>query len=260
MLQAVINCARRLSSYLRLQPPIDIESLIKRYANLESARFPVDVDGICINLKVPGKKPKVIINSERPRNRRRFTLAHELGHLIIPWHIGSIIDVTDINQPGNDDYWEMESQANRFASELLMPTVWVESQATKAPTPLEAIKKISANAIVSPQAATIRLLDILPPGHMVAVLQNDVVVSSGRSEGTLASRPPNGSALDLDALFSWAERWEADIGDRQYVWWKFPRETISSEGEVEGEWRDILEAIIYDLALSDERSFRAVFD
>jgi hypothetical protein len=257
MIQAAINCARRLSDRLGLKPPVDIAKLVRRYANLESERIPFDIDGVCINLKVPGKTPKVIINSERPKNRRRFTLAHELGHLVIPWHVGTIIDVTDIDESSNDDYWEIESQANRFASEILMPMSWVEGQVAGSSNPLEAIKKISANAIVSPQAATIRLLDIMSPGHIVAVLQNDVVVFSGRSEGTLASKPPSGSMLNLDTLFSWAERWETDFGDRQYVWWTFPQEAVSPTPEAEGEWRDILENMICDLALSDARNFKA---
>ena len=62
------------------------------------------VDGVTFS--APGLPPLIVLNANQPGDRMRFTLAHELGHLVIHH-----------NQPTH----EMEQQANDFASCLLMP-------------------------------------------------------------------------------------------------------------------------------------------
>jgi len=92
-----VRIARRLVERLALTPPVNIKSLVRSYADLSFRHIPEPgVDGICLNLKVPGKRPKVVVNSGNPTTRKRFTLAHELGHILIPWHLGSIIDNLDV--------------------------------------------------------------------------------------------------------------------------------------------------------------------
>lgn len=58
-----------------------------------------------VTISVPGLLPMIVLNSEQPADRLRFTLAHELGHLVMH----------RFPTP------EMESEANEFASALLMP-------------------------------------------------------------------------------------------------------------------------------------------
>jgi len=62
------------------------------------------VDGV--TFRAPGLPPLVVLNSDQPADRMRFTLAHELGHLVM--HHA---------QPTQN----MEQEANEFASALLMP-------------------------------------------------------------------------------------------------------------------------------------------
>lgn len=62
------------------------------------------VDGVTFS--APGLPPLIVLNQEQPADRMRFTLAHELGHLVM--HRG---------QPTK----EMEEEANLFASAFLMP-------------------------------------------------------------------------------------------------------------------------------------------
>jgi Zn-dependent peptidase ImmA (M78 family)/DNA-binding XRE family transcriptional regulator len=63
------------------------------------------VDGFC-QFACDGLPPFVFINNQQPKDRYRFSLAHELGHLIL-------------HQTPNP---QQEIEANRFASEFLMPT------------------------------------------------------------------------------------------------------------------------------------------
>ena len=63
------------------------------------------VDGV--TFRAPGLPPLVVLNVEQPADRMRFTLAHELGHLVMHH-----------DQPTQT----MEQEANEFASAFLMPT------------------------------------------------------------------------------------------------------------------------------------------
>lgn len=58
-----------------------------------------------MTFRVPGQPPLILLNAQNPADRLRFTLAHELGHLVMH----------RFPTP------EMEEQANQFASALLMP-------------------------------------------------------------------------------------------------------------------------------------------
>jgi Zn-dependent peptidase ImmA (M78 family)/transcriptional regulator with XRE-family HTH domain len=58
-----------------------------------------------VTISVPGLPPIIVLNEEQPADRLRFTLAHELGHLVMH-HFPNA---------------EMETEANEFASALLMP-------------------------------------------------------------------------------------------------------------------------------------------
>lgn len=62
------------------------------------------LSGVSYNL--PGLPPMIFINKNQPLDRYRFTLAHELGHLIM-------------HKAPNPD---MEAQADTFAAEFLMPS------------------------------------------------------------------------------------------------------------------------------------------
>jgi len=73
-----------------LSLPIDIDKIISDYAHVEYDDIPFNYDAIQIDSKKYGNKPLIIINNNLSYRRKRFTLAHELGHIILPWHIGTI--------------------------------------------------------------------------------------------------------------------------------------------------------------------------
>ena len=65
------------------------------------------LDGL--SLRVEGLPPMIFLRAGMPGDRYRFTLAHELGHLVLHWY-----------SPGPDD--QMEREAHRFAGAFLMPS------------------------------------------------------------------------------------------------------------------------------------------
>ena len=57
--------------------------------------------------------PVILINATSPTDRKRLTIAHELGHLVL-----HSVDVTE----------ELEIEANWFAAEFLMPAEVIRPQ------------------------------------------------------------------------------------------------------------------------------------
>jgi Zn-dependent peptidase ImmA (M78 family)/transcriptional regulator with XRE-family HTH domain len=70
---------------------------------IHSAMSGSSVSGVTVI--IPGLLPIIVLNQEQPADRMRFTLAHELGHIVM-------------HKFPNPN---MESEANDFASALLMP-------------------------------------------------------------------------------------------------------------------------------------------
>jgi Zn-dependent peptidase ImmA (M78 family) len=69
----------------------------------------------------------ILINQNSPRYRQRFTIGHELGHYMCPWHLlkarhfeCSSQDMR-IDVPRGDPRLRLEVEANLFAAEILMP-------------------------------------------------------------------------------------------------------------------------------------------
>jgi len=252
-----VSIARRLVALRNLSPPIDILALAGEYAAVEQLEFPaeLDLDGVCLNVKISGRR-KIIVNiAHRAATRIRFTLAHELGHVLIPWHTGSIVD--DINVPAGDasaEYWRMESEANRFASELLMPAGWIGEIARSSGSPAERTRWVSREADVSYLAAAIRLTAFLPSGYVCAITNDHgQVVSTSRSPGTSAIAPRRSEYItEPNQRYSWATGFCSETrGNRTYLWWYY--ESRSQLAEVSGsdDWRAQLDNLVGQLSLGD---------
>jgi Zn-dependent peptidase ImmA (M78 family)/transcriptional regulator with XRE-family HTH domain len=107
------------------KPPVDVEQLAVRYgALLVRQRFDDALSGLVIKLD---DRALIAVNELHSAGRQRFTIGHELGHLLLGHHERFHIDLGPSaehgNPPGHD--WRSERAANDFAAELLMPTTLV---------------------------------------------------------------------------------------------------------------------------------------
>ncbi|MEW5928607.1 MAG: XRE family transcriptional regulator [Gemmatimonadota bacterium] len=101
--------ARAIRSFWQM-PPGPVRNLARAIENAGAVLIPMqfgvrEIDGI--SMRPRGLPPLIFYNAASPGDRLRFTLAHELGHLVMHTH-----------QP---PYPKMEEEANIFAAELLMP-------------------------------------------------------------------------------------------------------------------------------------------
>jgi len=71
-----------------------------------------DTEGFVMNHR--GREPYIVYNKNHPRNRQRFTVAHEIGHIVL--HSADSANKED--QPSQN---EQEREANAFANALLVP-------------------------------------------------------------------------------------------------------------------------------------------
>ena len=120
-------------------------------------------------LRENGTAPIVGINSYHPSVRQRFTMAHELGHLLLHKASKLHIDQTDFSikfrdEQSSDGSDREEREANAFAAALLMPQVFLEADLRKlGDIGLHDDQKIQALAKrygVSLQAMLIRLTSL----------------------------------------------------------------------------------------------------
>ncbi|MBL0427235.1 ImmA/IrrE family metallo-endopeptidase [Ramlibacter alkalitolerans] len=247
-----VNLGRRLVQKRNLKPPVDVAAIVGEYAELLFKPFPfIGVDGLSVNLKVPGKKTKVIVNSLNPEVRQRFTLAHELGHILIPWHVGTIADSLEPSEVDDSlAYWQMELEANTFAAEVLMPAHWLVPQLAGKANLARAHADVTHICQVSPMAAARRISD-LTPDHVVYATERDGQVEfSGRSSSTLASSIPWGAEWPTEP-YPYAVSYDVRPlqGGRRAHWWRLPKELDVQSSDTR-EWREILSTIVSDLGLS----------
>lgn len=243
-----IKYARKILIKNHLTIPFDLFDLVSKYAKVMYLNIPVTgVDGIAHNLKTPGKTPRIIVNSSISETRQRFTLAHEFGHLMIPWHLGTIAD--DVNSSAFKDYIYKvhESEANSFAAEILMPFFWIE-ELLKSNNELAVIhSQIVQMAKVSPQAAAIRLLNFLPKNCLYFAEEGHIIIHSGCSADSDISRPRDGtdsSSYQYEPIESSSE---CCYGNTKYHWLKLKNEVSLIRTTDTRTWKEILSTILDDV-------------
>lgn len=170
--------------------------LVTRILKLEpSLQIPVPLEDLCAALDITAiqtlttegfeaalitdavKSQGIILVAEgRRRQRRRFSIAHELGHFLIPTHragpVGFQCAPRDLAQgrPASDDARvRMEFEANQFAGLLLVPPPKLRAELGKADAPdleqmvllarkFDVSKEVMARAYVEHSHATIAVV------------------------------------------------------------------------------------------------------
>lgn len=258
------NLANHLFERFELAVPVDVFELAQKFAKVEFHNIPFNIDGACIGLKTA--KPIIVINRERSFARTRFTAAHELGHVLLPTHFGDILE-EQIYEDHNRSNFERE--ANQFAAELLLPTIWVQNLITQNlnQQPLDILKLITKQAIVSEDTALIKYIECAEKGIIYALCDNqNSVIRSGRSNNTFALQPYPNSHVKEDKTYPLQIGfWEKERQDGNILKiWKV--ETSATPAPVLDlvEWRIVLSEILTEITnskeefLSAQRSINAV--
>jgi len=111
--------------------PVDVEALAVEYSRQRFPDSPIDkvigeaVDGFQGMLKANKDRTKWLIlynSAVTSLGRKRFTIAHEFGHYLLHRHASSAFHCgADDSETGHQNKFDVEADADKFASYLLMP-------------------------------------------------------------------------------------------------------------------------------------------
>lgn len=172
-----VRAARRvLSGAKSKNGKVDIRKIAAGFAHIVERDLPEDVSGMLVPLETPtqNKAWVIVVNASNPEVRKRFTIAHELGHVVMHRftkpHADNRFGVRfrDRRSSEGTDFEEVE--ANQFAAELLMPEAVVLEKVRRRGIDLdygmdqaeaqEQLKPVAEELGVSQQALSIRLANL----------------------------------------------------------------------------------------------------
>jgi hypothetical protein len=200
-LEAARTFAGLVANRLNLEPPVDVLGVLARYADVQHDDIPGTCDALLISR--PGKRPLVILEAEhRGRERERFSVAHELGHILMPWQRGTVFCHTDGEFSELDGaVQDIESDANQFAAELLLPRAWLRARVAGPQNLAGALHDAMRAAGVSLPVAVIGAASCVEgPGFVATTSDEGTVdfVAGLDGEGRSRSRTPRvGAPLAL---------------------------------------------------------------
>lgn len=261
-LKASKNFAIRLREKFKLTIPVNVEELATNFAkDIKYIDFPNEldkVDGVTINLKNSKKDTRILINKSISINRKRFTLAHEIGHIVIPWHTGTIIDHTsnfDNIHSLNEEYQNYENEANTFASELLIPSDWVNNLIKEINDIALIQKKIVEEAKVSAYATCFKLKDLLKSYICIIYSPDGTIKNISKTHDI---KEPNIDRTNFfNNKFEFAENvYTYDNNYELYSWIKVQRHKKLPNSEYKSDIKEIQNIILNDI--SNEKLLQSV--
>ncbi|MCL5883907.1 MAG: XRE family transcriptional regulator [Deltaproteobacteria bacterium] len=143
--------ARITRSVLGLPPDDPVDLLIRpiEMTGVLVLAIPMDIDkydAFSLWLGKEAQRPVMVFSARGPGDRLRFNIAHELGHLVLHHAV-------------DKDIRTMEKEANRFASELLMPREAMMRELVP-PVTLMSLRRLGLRWKVSVQALIRRARDL----------------------------------------------------------------------------------------------------
>lgn len=131
---------------------------------------PITVSGFEGGLVAPDDKSSgcILINENNSPRRQRFTIGHELGHYLNPWHTSSdgkgfmcsSKDMVAAQYKPNESRQRMEVEANQFSAELLMPAKFLRVDIKRLKSPeIEHIVSLSDKYDVSKESMGRRYIE-----------------------------------------------------------------------------------------------------
>lgn len=218
-----------------LPSAVPVEALCGQLDILSVAEF--DTEGFEAALIMDANKAagSILVAAKRSGKRRRYSIAHELGHFLIPTHMPdaahgfecSLDDLHLLDVREADRRRRIEAEANRFAAALLMPIPRIRMAcASKRPSIVE-IVKLADEFDVSKEAMARSYVEAHREAVSVILLRHGRIIRIYRSEkhfpwivpraGDVVPVGSMASSLELQpGQFSQGEECDADtwINDR----------------------------------------------
>ena len=192
--------AALVTRILQLEPalpvPVPVEQLCRQFDITSIGEL--DTEGFEAALITDECKSAgaILVARERSRQRRRFSIAHELGHFLIPSHLPRAgerslcstehFGMHDVKE--QDRRRRMEAEANRFAAMLLIPPPVLRAQLKAIRRPnVSDVVRLAKLFDVSKDAMARAYADYTREVVAIAVIRNGCVLRTYRND---ANFPP----------------------------------------------------------------------
>jgi hypothetical protein len=143
-----------------------------------------------------GETHAVVLEERQIPTRRRFTLAHELGHACIPRHARSLsLRCLAADLSGADPDKTTEREANEFAAELLAPRHLVGPMLTTGSISLAKGQEIADRFDISLTAGARRVVEWAGEAAALVLCENGHVMWSIRRNGFPYGLPGKGDPI-----------------------------------------------------------------
>jgi Zn-dependent peptidase ImmA (M78 family) len=146
-------------------PPVDLDVVASGLdAEVRRIELKADVSGV---LYREGARRVIVVNQAHAAVRQRFTIAHEIGHLVL--HPGDAVHVDEgfrinLRDPRSATAEEVEEvEANAFAANLLMPAAWLRRDIERDrldPSDEDSLARLAERYGVSLHAMALRLASL----------------------------------------------------------------------------------------------------
>jgi len=150
------------------EPPVDVRRVARHLgATVREAEADDELSGFLH--RVPSTNRVIIgVNDAHSPSRQHFTIAHELGHLLLhgteDFHVDRGFQVYRRDARSTEGSDTSEVEANLFAAELLMPIAFVAADLREREaidlSKDDELKRLARRYRVSPQAMTFRLANL----------------------------------------------------------------------------------------------------
>jgi hypothetical protein len=175
----------------------------------------------CLMRRFGGPGGLIVLSPDQRGGRRRFSVAHELGHYHIPRHKG-------IAKPPcaeadllvrDSDAKVIEWEANDFAAELLMPAQLFSSDAAQCTPCFSSVYTLASPEAydVSVTAAAWRFVQTTGESCALVVTKNEVVEWVARSRTFRYALPMNGQHVRAETVAGALARGEASSPEAETV-------------------------------------------
>lgn len=227
--------ARGLLKFVSMRAPVDLDGLAEKIGlkirDVPSTGF----DGALVRIEGCPEGRIATRESMAGGARKRFTIAHEIGHYLLPGHgVDISVCAKEKLDVAREKVAQMEKEANKFASELLLPLYTVAEIVGKYGFSMDTCSFVSDIFEASLTAAASQCVEASESEVALVVTDDDIIKYFQRgdrwkyyikrnerlSTASLASTLPSGGILEVQGKVpgtAWSSRldcpdlWEESV-------------------------------------------------
>lgn len=224
--------ARLLLSKLNLTQAADLNCILAPLRLTVRESIATSFEGALICRMDRSKGVIVVTDSIIDEGRRRFTICHEIGHYILPGH-GKVSCRSNEIESQYKGLPRQEVEANRVASELLLPTKLVYPRVVKQKASLALAKELATEFQTSLTAAALKIVDLTEESSVVVWSENGYSKWAKRNENfykfvptgrldqqTIAARLFGDNSIREAEGFVFADAWLNDGSSGNVKFWE----------------------------------------